>query len=251
MSDTVSANQTEHSTHKHKTSSSRVLRTFTYVLTPFLILVVLCSAVVLVLYKPFREYKPYIDLAFGGASMEVRNLRTLNKYRDDDAPDQVKEISVDVNGTQETHTIVYPHYGDRYATLNCEAAGMKDIPVYSGTATDVLEYGAGWYNGSVYIGRPGNVVIAGHNHTFFYNLPKCEIGDIVTLETSYCKCTYIVNERVVFHEKDYKYVYPTEDDRLTMYTCWNNGKLGMSEYRLAYICKLENIEWKEEVDKDE
>ena len=52
--------------------------------------------------------------------------------------------------------------------------------MYSGTDLDVLEYGAGWYNGSVYIGRPGNVVIAGHNHTDFFNLPKCEKGDIVT-----------------------------------------------------------------------
>lgn len=184
-------------------------------------------------------------MAFGGTPMEVRNLRTLNKYKDDDAPDQIREIEVEVNGEPETHTIVYPYYGDFYATLNCEAAGMKDIPVYSGQDPDVLQYGAGWYNGSVYIGKPGNVVIAGHNHTDFYNLPKCEIGDIVTLETVYCKCTYIISERVVFHEKDYTYVYPTDDDRLTMYTCWNNGRLGMSEYRLAFICKLQDIEWKE------
>jgi sortase A len=243
MSDAVK--NTEQHAHKHKTSSSRVLRTVTYVLTPFLILVLLCSAAVLALFKPYKEYKPYLDMAFGATPMEVRNLRTLNKYRDDDAPDQVKEIEVEVNGKQETHTIVYPYYGDYYADLTCEAAGLNKVPVYSGTEAYVLEKGAGWYNGSVYIGRPGNVVIAGHNHTYFYNLPKCEIGDVVTLETSYCKCTYIINERVVFKETDYTYVYPTEDDRLTMYTCWNDGKLGMSQYRLAFICKLEDIEWKE------
>ncbi len=248
MSDAVK--KTEHRTHRHKTSSSRVLRTFTYVLTPFLILAILCSVAVLALFKPYKEYKPYLDTAFGATPMEVRNLRTLNKYRDDDAPDQIKEIEVEVNGEQEKHVIVYPYYGDFYATLNCQAAGLKDVPVYSGTDPYVLESGAGWYNGSVYIGRPGNVVIAGHNHTWFYNLPKCEIGDVVTLETVYCKCTYVVNERVVFHEKDYTYVFPWDDDRLTMYTCWNEGRLGMSEYRLAIICKLESIEWKEvETDK--
>ena len=173
MSDAVSDKQTGNRTSTDITSSSRVLRTFTYVLTPFLILIILCSATVLMLFKPFKQYKPYIDMAFGATPMHVRNLRTLNKYKDDNAPDQIREIEVNVNGAQEMHTIVYPYYGDRYATLNCEAAGMKDIPVYSGTASDVLEYGAGWYNGSVYIGRPGNVVIAGHNHTFFFNLPKC------------------------------------------------------------------------------
>ncbi|MBO4867628.1 MAG: class D sortase [Ruminococcus sp.] len=243
MSDAVK--KTEQHAHKHKTSSSRVLRTVTYVLTPFLILVILCSTAVLALFKPFKDFKPYLDTTFGATPMEVRNLRTINKYRDDDAPDQVKEVEIEINGKQETHTMVYPYYGDYYAELNCEAAGMKNIPVYSGQDNYVLEKGAGWYNGSVFIGRPGNVVIAGHNHTFFYNLPKCEIGDVVTLETCYCKCTYIIDERVVFHESDYTYVYPTDDDRLTMYTCWNEGRLGMSQYRLAFICKLKDIEWKE------
>ena len=241
MSDAVK--KTEQLAHKHKTSSSRVLRTVTYVLTPFLILVLLCSTAVLALFKPFKNFKPYLDTTFGATPMEVRNLRTINKYRDDDAPDQIKEVEVEVNGKQETHTMVYPYYGDYYAEPNCEAAGLKKVPVYSGQDAYVLEKGAGWYNGSVFIGRPGNVVIAGHNHTFFYNLPKCEIGDVVTLETSYCKCTYIIDERVVFHESDYTYVYPTDDDRLTMYTCWHEGRLGMSQYRLAFICTLKDIEW--------
>ena len=30
-----------------------------------------------------------------------------------------------------------------------------------------------------------------------------------------------------------------------MYTCWNNGMLGMSEYRIAVICELTDREWKE------
>ena len=105
--------------------------------------------------------------------------------------------------------------------------------------------GAGWYNGSVYIGHVGNVVLAGHNHTYFYNLPKCKKGDEVTLETSYVKQTYMVTDIEIFHEDDQTYVRPTDDDRLTMYTCWNNGMLGMSEYRIAVICELTDREWKE------
>ncbi len=245
MSERTSAKGKSHETHTHKSSSSnQVLRTITFVLTPFLMLIIFCSLGFIFLSKPAAKIQPYAHMAF--AQNIVRpdtSLRTVNKYRDDDAPlltDTVKNEE-----TEEEHTIIYPYYGDFYATLNCEAAGMNDIPVYCGTANDVLENGAGWYNGSEFIGVEGNVVIAGHNHTYFYNLPNCDVGDKVTLETSYCKLTYEVSERVVFHQSDVSLVSPQKDDRLTMYTCWNNGKLGMSEYRLAIICKLVEREWKE------
>ena len=77
----------------------------------------------------------------------------------------------------------------------------------------------------------------------------CEIGDVVTLETSYVKQTYLVTQREVFHETDLTYIRPTDDDRLTMYTCWNNGRLGMSKYRLAIICELTKREWKDVKEK--
>lgn len=243
MSKRSSAKSGVRKAHRHKdTSSNRVLRTFTFVLTPFLMLMILCGASVLALAKPYAKVKPYANMVFNTQPADSENLRTLNKYRDDNAPVKKKDITDDETG--ETHTMIYPYYGDLYATLNCEAAGLNDVPVYSGTTDDVLALGAGWYNGSVYIGHVGNVVIAGHNHTFFYNLPNCKEGDIVTLETEYCKQTYVVTEREVFHEKDLTYIRPTEDDRLTMYTCWNNGRLGMSEYRLAIICELTDREWK-------
>jgi sortase A len=206
-------------------------------------LAICCCICFLVLVKPYSVFKPYLNVVFKTSSAATENIRTLNKYRDDDAPDLIKEVSDDETG--ETHTMVYPYYGDFYATLNVESAGMNDIPIYSGTTDDVLANGAGWFNGSVYIGNVGNVVLAGHNHTYFRNLPNCEIGDVVTLETTYCKLTYVVTDREVFHEDDLTYVRPTDDDRLTMYTCWNNGRLGMSEYRLAIICELTEREWKE------
>ena len=240
-----SAKKAGRARHQKHSSSNKVLRAFTFVLTPFLILIIVCSALVLALAKPYARIKPYLNLVFdvSAAESETKSVRTLNKYRDDDAPLQTKEIEDDETG--QTHTMVYPYYGDFYATINCENAGMKDIKVYSGTTDDVLSWGAGWYNGSVYIGHVGNVVIAGHNHTSFYHLPACRIGDTVTLETSYCKLTYIVSDIEVFHETDLTYIRPSDRDILTMYTCWNNGRLGMSEYRLAVICDCVEREWKE------
>ena len=222
-----------------------MLRTVTFVLTPFLILAICVCIVIIVLTKPYNLAKPYMDTLFdldNALRVEAEANRTVNPYRDDDAPLQIKKYKDSETG--EEHAIIYPYYGDRYGTLNCKAAGMTDLPIYSGDSPDILTQGVGWFNGSVFIGHVGNVVLAAHNHTFFINLPNCKIGDEVVIDTDYVKQTYIVTEKEVFHMNDYKYVRPTSDDRLTMYTCWNDGRLGMSEYRLAVVCKLTKREWK-------
>lgn len=236
-----------HHTHRHKSSSSnQVLRTITFVLTPFLMALIFLGVGMICVSGPYAKYKPYINLVFNTDKKEDdTSLRSINKYRRDDAKTVSATVTEADKPQEEAHTIIYPYYGDQYGTITCEAAGMNDIPFYVGTTDDVLEMGAGWYTGSKFVGKEGNVVIAGHNHTFFRNLPNCEVGDIVTVDTNFCTLTYEVTERVVFHEKDTSYVTPKKDDRLTMYTCWNNGKLGMSEYRLAIICKCLSREWKE------
>lgn len=205
-------------------------------------LTIICCLSIILLNKPYSKIKPYAQMAFPSVAEQPENLRTLNKYRDDDAPVIKKEVEDEKVGK---HTIIYPYYGDYYATLNCENAGLIDVPVYAGTTDDVLQNGAGWYNGSVFIGNYGNCVIAGHNYTVFYHLFDCEIGDIVTLETDYCKLTYEITDSVIFEETDTTYVEPTDDDRLTLYTCYNENRLGLSRYRLAFICKLTDRQWKE------
>lgn len=224
--------------HNSGTSSDKALRTLIFVLTPILMLVIITAVCALALIKPYYAAKPYMNIVFKDQNASG-NVRTLSKYKDDNAPDLKSEITHD----DEKHTIVYPYYGDAYATLNCENAGLNDVPVYWGDSDDLLELGAGHFNGSVYIGEKGNVVIAGHNHTYFYNLPRCKEGDIVTLETSYGKFTYKVSEIVYFNKSDLTYIYPTEEDRLTLYTCWNNGMLGMSDERIGVLCDIVSKEF--------
>ena len=248
MSDKRHREHSGHAHHKHS-SSNKVLRAVTFVLTPFLVLMIVCGVLTLALYKPFYQAKPVLDLVFDAKGSDKDNLLDLVDYEYSLEDRALSERQVVDEETDQEHTMQYPYYGDKYAVLNCEAAGMNDIPVICGTARENLTKGCGWFNGSVYIGHKGNVVLAGHNHTFFLNLPKCDIGDIVTLETTYVKQTYIVKKREIFHETDLTYIRPTDDDRLTMYTCWNNGRLGMSEYRLAVICELTEREWKDVEEK--
>ncbi|MBR4555151.1 MAG: class D sortase [Ruminococcus sp.] len=254
MSDRRSDNKHRSSRHREHSSTNKVLRTLTFVLTPFLVLFVVCGIFLLALIKPLSTAKPYLDMVFDGSSVQTSGDSQVNIYHADDVDLNIKEIDVQSEKDSDDdykHYIIYPYYGDRYGTLNIENAGMTDIPVYCGTRSDVLERGAGWYNGSVFIGKVGNVVIAGHNHTYFFLLPQVKKGDIVTLETDYCKLTYVVTETVIFKETDLTYIRPTEGkDRLTLYTCWNNGRLGMSTQRLGVLCDLTKREWKKvEVEK--
>ncbi|SDB49888.1 sortase A [Ruminococcaceae bacterium FB2012] len=236
----------EHAHHRKHSSSNKVLRTVTFVLTPFLMLLFVLGVFLLVLLKPYNDVKPYIKLVFSSNVSQTNSDSQVNIYRPDDLELNVKEVEIEKDNTKESHTIIYPYYGDLYATLNIENAGMKDLPVYCGCADDLLEKGVGWFNGSNYIGKVGNVVLAAHNHTYFYLLPQVKEGDIVTLETDYVKMTYIVKQRVIYHKDDLTYVMPMDGtDRLTMFTCWNNGMLGMSDERLGIICDVVSREWKD------
>ena len=46
-----------------------------------------------------------------------------------------------------------------------------------------------------------------------------------------------MKESVIFKETDNSYISPTNDDRLTLYTCYGN-LLGPTEDRLGVICEL-------------
>lgn len=241
----------EHAHHRKHSSSNKVLRTLTFVLTPFLMLLFVFGLFVLVLLKPYSDIKPYVDMVFDGDSVQTSGDMQVNLYHDEDMEVRIKEIELDdsaVDATPEKpHYMIYPYYGDRYGSLTIDSIGMKEYPVFCGWSADILECGIGWYNGSTFIGKVGNVVLAAHNHTYFYLLPQVKVGDTVVLETEYCKLTYIVKEIVTFHENDLTYIrqLPDHGDRLTMFTCWNNGRLGMSEYRLACLCDIVEREWKD------
>lgn len=160
-------------------------------------------------------------------------------------PLRVNEIEDE--STNEKHTIIYPYYGDYYGTLTISSVGIKDTPIYCGTSNDLLAKGIGWSNSSVYIGRVGNVVLAGHRNTYFAMLFQCKQGDIVTVDTDYCTITYIVRETAIFNKNDLKYVNPTfgKEDKLTMYTCWGRNRLGATDQRFAVICDVVERKWKD------
>lgn len=244
MSDKTSARNEHKGSHRKHSESNKVLRTITFVLTPFLVFAVVCGIFVIGLYVPYNKAKPYLDVVFDPNTISNKTDNQVSIYHPDDVPVRIDEV--EDSQTNEKHKVIYPYYGDLYGTLTISSIGLQDTPIYCGTSDSLLAKGVGWSNSSVFIGRIGNVVIAGHNHTHFALLSQCKEGDIVIVDTDFCKLTYIVKETAIFHKSDLTYVRPTYGkDRLTLYTCWNNGMLGATDYRIAALCDLVSREWKD------
>jgi LPXTG-site transpeptidase (sortase) family protein len=93
-------------------------------------------------------------------------------------------------------------------------------------------YTAGWHVTSALPGSPGNTVLNGHHNVHgevFRYLENLQPGDEITLYTGVTSHYYAVTERHILKEKgeseevrlqNAQFILPTEDERLTLVTCW-------------------------------
>ena len=207
-----------------------------YIITPIMVSLVCAGITVAAAIKPMDKLKTYINIAF----MDSLKSNPL----DEDSGLVIKEndIITDYTGkTSETGEPDRPTFGELYALVNTDAIGMN-IPIYWGTTTELLEVGACQSSSSVVFGTEGNSVISAHVDTYFADLDKLKEGDEVTIYTNYGKFTYEVSELIQFTSKNKKYIAPTEDDRLTIYTC-KRDLLGASDSRIGAVCKLTKKEF--------
>lgn len=231
---------------KHKGTCRAVM-----VCTPLLVLVICCAVVVLAGYSKFNYVKDHANLIFN-KNTKTQTVYKDNEYRVSDAPNVEGDLPVKEEDDDVTHKITFPYFGDEYAklTIDNKEADIKEEPVIWGLSDSLLERGVCQACYSAYIGATGRVVLCAHNHTYFYGLPKVKVGDKVTLTTSYGKFVYKVKETKVLNEKDTSLLYynpvkePITDD-LILYTCWNNGYMGMSDERLYLICSVVSKDFNE------
>jgi sortase A len=97
---------------------------------------------------------------------------------------------------------------------------------------EVADYAVGWHKSSAYPGQPGNTVLAGHHNIkgeIFRYLVNLEPGAEVTLYAGETPYRYRVIQKMILKEKgmpeevrlkNAQWIAPTEDERLTMVTCW-------------------------------
>ncbi len=135
----------------------------------------------------------------------------------------------------------YPAYGTKYATLKISTIDLS-LPVYHGDTMDILNYGIGHYAGSYFPGESGSILLAGHNNAgVLRRLPEVQIGDIITLETTYGTFSYQMTESKIINKTD-EYLLPIQDEEelLMIYTCYPVTAIGLTNQRyVVYAQKIE------------
>jgi sortase A len=93
-------------------------------------------------------------------------------------------------------------------------------------------YEAGWHNTSAPLGQPGNTVLNGHHNIFgevFGQLVDLEMGAEILVYDKTGPHRYSVADVQILPERDQplevrqenaSWIQPTEDERLTLVTCW-------------------------------
>jgi sortase A len=96
----------------------------------------------------------------------------------------------------------------------------------------VADFAIGWHETTAPLGQPGNTVMAGHhnvNGEVFRDLVNIEVGDKVVAYSGNQKFEYVVELKTIVKEKgeplevrqrNAQWIAPTNDERLTLVTCW-------------------------------
>ncbi len=202
-----------------------------HIATPFVVAAIAVGGVIAAAVKPSDKLKVYLNVAF------MDDLKTDPENASSGLIIRDKEIVEDHSGeTSDTGELIRPKFGEKYAEIRSSVLSL-DVPVYWGSDVDLFERGACQSTGSVLAGDKGNSVISAHEDTFFSELKKFRAGDTITLYTNYGYFTYKVRECVTFTKDTNKYIVPSKDDRLTLYTC-KKDVLGRSDERIGVICDL-------------
>lgn len=119
--------------------------------------------------------------------------------------------------------LVIPTPGPEQALGIRIAAIGVNAPIVQGDGWEELRRGVGQHIGSANPGRPGNLVLTGHNDIYgevFRDLDKLEEGDEVIIYSANNSYTYVVTETQIVAPTDIEVMEPTPEATLTLISCY-------------------------------
>ncbi len=129
--------------------------------------------------------------------------------------------AADMQRSADDGTWISPLQGEQYGELSCEEIGLK-APLYYGDTDEVFEQGAGTYVGGSLPGKGGEILIGGHDVTFFAPLESVREGMVFSLKTAYGEYEYQVTGTKTADVMEYKQGHP-DTEELVLYTCYPFG----------------------------
>ena len=93
-------------------------------------------------------------------------------------------------------------------------------------------FAAGWQDSTALLGETGNTVLIGHHNEYgevFGGLVRLEKGDVIEVFSGTVSFKYKVAEKLLLPERyqtlekrieNAQWILPTQDERLTLVTCW-------------------------------
>lgn len=148
-----------------------------------------------------------------------------------------KKIATNARNELPSSKVDYPVGGQLYGKVKIEKLQLN-VPLYFGDTEEILREGAGQFMGSVYPGELGTSLIGGHNVDDFGKLGAAQVGDEITLQTTYGNYVYRINQIEVRDKKDKEIndmIYQRNDRRIIIYTCYPIDSLGLTNERLFAI----------------
>ena len=131
-----------------------------------------------------------------------------------------------------------PSVGKQYGVIRIGTIDLE-VPLYFGDSQDILESGAGQYEGSSLPGHKSEILIGGHDLTWFRDLDKVKTDDSVTIDTVYGRYEYKVTDTHAYDAADpAAYDIDRKGERLVLYTCYPLGDiLSTRAKRLFVYCE--------------
>lgn len=113
-------------------------------------------------------------------------------------------------------------------------AGISEVGIVNGEY-DVPLWDVGWQNDSPPLGQPGNTVFNGHVDTInggrvFATLHRAQPGDAVYVYTDRYRTEWVVEAVDVLPNADHSFLAPSDDIRMTLYTCEGDFSWATQQY---------------------
>jgi sortase A len=125
--------------------------------------------------------------------------------------------------------------------LEVPSVGLK-VPVYSTNTDLVMDRGAGVIDGMSYPHEPGNIGISGHRDGYFRVLKDVKVGDAITLKTLEGDKRFKINATTIVPIADEKLLRDTDDQTVTLVTCYPFYFVGHAPKRFIVTASLDTTD---------